>query len=49
VSKLSGSVPVERETEHYYWKLSAFQEPLLEWLDSRRAGAPHVINFARAW
>ncbi|MEX2423299.1 MAG: methionine--tRNA ligase [Acidimicrobiia bacterium] len=47
VSKLSGSVPVERETEHYYWKLSAFQEPLLEWLDSQTGWRPHVINFAR--
>jgi methionyl-tRNA synthetase len=47
ISKLSGSVPVERETEHYYWKLSAFQEPLLEWLDSRTGWRPHVINFAR--
>jgi methionyl-tRNA synthetase len=47
VSKLSGSVPVERETEHYYWKLSAFQDQLLEWLDSREGWRPHVINFAR--
>jgi methionyl-tRNA synthetase len=47
ISKLSGSVPIERETEHYYWKLSAFQEPLLEWLDSRTGWRPHVINFAR--
>ena len=47
VSKLSGTVPVERETEHYYWKLSAFQEPLLEWLESRQGWRPHVINFAK--
>ncbi|MEX2653611.1 MAG: methionine--tRNA ligase [Acidimicrobiia bacterium] len=47
VSKLSGSVPVEKETEHYYWKLSAFQEPLLEWLDAQAGWRPHVINFAR--
>lgn len=47
ISKLSGTVPVEKETEHYYWKLSAFQEPLLEWLESREGWRPHVINFAR--
>jgi len=47
ISKLSGTVPVERETEHYYWKLSAFQERLLEWLDARKGWRPHVINFAR--
>jgi methionyl-tRNA synthetase len=47
ISKLSGTVPVEKETEHYYWKLSEFQQPLLEWLDTRSGWRPHVINFAK--
>lgn len=46
-SKLSGTTPVLRETEHYYWRLSAFNEPLLEWLNTREGWRPHVINFAR--
>lgn len=45
-SKLTGSTPVLRETEHYYWKLSAFNEPLLEWLTTREGWRPHVVNFA---
>jgi len=45
-SKLSATTPVLRETEHYYWKLSAFQEPLLEWLRSREGWRPHVVNFS---
>jgi methionyl-tRNA synthetase len=45
-SKLSSSQPVERETEHYYWSLSAFQEQLLDWLGSRQDWRPHVVNFA---
>ncbi len=45
-SKLSGGSPVLRQTEHYYWKLSAVQEPLLEWLRTRRGWRPHVVNFA---
>ncbi|MGZ5384015.1 MAG: methionine--tRNA ligase [Acidimicrobiia bacterium] len=45
-SKLSSTTPVERETEHYYWKLSAFQEPLLEWLSAHQEWRPHVVNFA---
>ena len=45
-SKLSSSTPVERETKHFYWKLSAFQEPLLEWLRSHKEWRPHVVNFA---
>jgi methionyl-tRNA synthetase len=46
VSKLSGSTPVLRPTEHYYWKLSAFNERLLEWLKTREGWRPHVLNFA---
>jgi methionyl-tRNA synthetase len=46
-SKLSRTTPVMRETEHYYWRLSAFNEPLLEWLESREGWRPHVINFAK--
>jgi methionyl-tRNA synthetase len=46
-SKLTGNTPVLRETEHYVWKLSEFQEPLLEWLETREGWRPHVINFAK--
>jgi len=46
-SKFSGTTPVLRETEHYYWRLSAFNESLLEWLNTKDDWRPHVINFAR--
>lgn len=45
-SKLSGTTPVLRETEHFNWKLSAFNEPMLEWLTTREGWRPHVLNFA---
>jgi methionyl-tRNA synthetase len=45
-SKVSGSAPELRETEHFYWKLSAFNEPLLEWLNGREGWRSHVLNFA---
>ncbi len=45
-SKQSGAVPVMRTTEHYYWRLGAFTEPLLEWLESRVGWRPHVLNSA---
>jgi len=45
-SKLTGSTPVLRETEHYYWRLSAFGERLEEWLSTREGWRPHVLNFA---
>lgn len=46
LSKLTGSRPVLRETEHYYWKLSALNDPLAEWLSTREGWRPHVLNFA---
>lgn len=45
-SRFSGSTPVLKETEHYYWKLSEFNEPMLEWLKTREGWRPHVLNFA---
>ncbi len=46
LSKFSRTAPVLRDTEHYFWKLSAFEEPLLEWLEGREGWRPHVQNFA---
>ncbi len=48
-SKMSGSIPVVRETEHFYLRLSDFSDRLSEWLDSRVGWRPHVINFSKAW
>src|SRR5690606_10261478 len=45
-SKLTGSTPVLRETEHYYWRLSAFEKQLEERLLTRKGWRPHVLNFA---
>ena len=45
-SKFSGTRPVLRETEHYYWRLSAFNEQMLAWLESQEGWRPHVVNFA---
>ena len=45
-SRLTGSTPVMRETEHFFLRLSEFQEPLLEWLKSRTGWRRHVQNMA---
>ena len=50
-SKLNPDEKIEfRETEHLFFKLSEFRDPLLEWLSS---GKDHwrssVINFTRNW
>ncbi|MDV2989676.1 MAG: methionine--tRNA ligase [Dehalogenimonas sp.] len=33
--KLCGSVPEFRETEHFFLRLSAFEKPLLEWIETQ--------------
>ncbi|MDJ0768838.1 MAG: methionine--tRNA ligase [Ilumatobacter sp.] len=48
-SKLSGSTPELRETEHFYYRYSDFNERLAEWLDTREGWRPHVLNFAKSW
>ena len=45
-SRMTGATPEARDTEHYFFKLSAFQEPLLEWLRSRQGWRKHVQNFS---
>ncbi|MFQ5948466.1 MAG: methionine--tRNA ligase, partial [Acidimicrobiia bacterium] len=45
-SKLSGAKPVMKDTEHYFLRLSALQDELLEWLESRRGWRKHVQNSA---
>ncbi|HEX5478918.1 MAG TPA: methionine--tRNA ligase [Dehalococcoidia bacterium] len=45
-SRLTGATPEIRETDHFFFKLSAFQEPLLEWLRSRVGWRKHVQNFS---
>ena len=45
-SRLTGATPEMRETEHFFFKLSAFQEPLLEWLRGRTGWRKHVLNFS---
>jgi len=45
-SMISGATPEARDTEHFFFKLSAFQEPLLAWLKGRHGWRKHVINFS---
>ena len=48
-SKITGSEPVVRETEHFYLRLSDFEDSLREWLDSRQGWRSHVLNFSKGW
>jgi methionyl-tRNA synthetase len=47
-SKLTGSTPVVRESEHYFLDLPAFTEQLMAYIDDDRAHwRPQVMNFTR--
>ncbi len=42
--------PVEiRDTEHLFFKLSAFQQQLIEWLEPKEYMRPNVRNFSRGY
>ncbi len=45
-SKLSGATPVLRDTEHYFFRLSAFATPLREWLEAKTTWRKPVKNWA---
>ncbi len=45
-SKLSGSEPVLRDTEHFFLMLSKLAGPLKEWLEGRSGWRKHVKNWA---
>ena len=46
---LSGGPPEFRESEHFFLKLSAFQEPLLEWVNKQTHWRANVLNFTRRY
>lgn len=46
-SKLTGSTPVVRSTEHYFLDLAQFKDDLREYLGDKDWWRPQVINFAR--
>ncbi len=48
-SKLSGATPVERETEHFYFRYSDFNEQIGVFLAGKVGWRNHVLNFAKGW
>ena len=47
-SVLSGKPPIEKESEHYFFKVSAFEDMLNEWKDSG-ALQPEIANKIAEW
>jgi methionyl-tRNA synthetase len=46
-SKLTGSTPIIRDTEHYFLDLPQFQEALTAYFADKGYWRPQVVNFAR--
>jgi methionyl-tRNA synthetase len=46
---LCGATPEFRESEHFFLKLTAFQQPLLEWVRQQSHWRPNVLNFTRRY
>ena len=46
---LSGDTPEFRESEHFFLRLSAFQNPLLEWVSKQTHWRNNVLNFTRRY
>ncbi len=44
-----GQAPEVRDSEHFFLRLSAFQERLEDYLDSREGWRPNVRDFTRGW
>ena len=47
--RISGDTPEIRNSEHFFFKLSAFQEPLLAWVMEQKHWRPNVLNFTRRY
>jgi methionyl-tRNA synthetase len=44
--KICGNVPVWKNSEHFYFKLSAFQEKILEWIKNSKGWRKNAKNFS---
>lgn len=44
--RICGTTPVFRDTEHFFLKLTAFNDRLLEWVKQQTHWRPNVLNFS---
>ncbi|MBM3948526.1 MAG: methionine--tRNA ligase [SAR202 cluster bacterium] len=49
VCRISGHTPVFRETSHFFFKLSAFEDQLREWTKDKTHWRHNVVNFTRGY
>jgi methionyl-tRNA synthetase len=44
--RICGTTPIFRDTEHFFLKLSAFNDDLLKWVKKQKHWRPNVLNFS---
>ena len=48
--RIHGTTPVKKQTKHFFFRLSAFQEPLAAWMSTgKEHWRTHVLTFTRSW
>ena len=48
-SKITGDIPVIKESTHYYFPLGDYQEKLEKWLDGKKGWKQNVMNYCKGW
>lgn len=48
-STITGDTPVVKESTHFYFPLSKFQDKLEEWINSKPDWKPNVVNYCKGW
>ena len=46
---ICGEVPQKKKTKHWYFKLTAFQDKLSDWIASKQDWKDHVLQFVKGW
>ena len=48
-SKITGDIPVEKETTLFYFPLGDYQDKLSTWIDTKTNWKPNVVNYCKGW
>ena len=46
---ICGGIPQRKKTKHWYFKLSAFQNKLSDWIEKKTDWKEHVLGFVKGW